>query len=142
MFNLYNFTFQRLTWKAISVYFLCFYYWILMEWKAAKVAENHYVSAYWLLTQMIGKLFDMFTGAMFVFSSVKLLNICKPRTGWSTSIRILWNWASTPAKLAGDGECTLTWFHLIRNFLANEIYDFSRLSHQTGCLFTRTARSI
>ena len=47
MFNLHNSIFQRLTWKAISVYFLCFHYWILKEWKAAKV-ENHYVSAYYL----------------------------------------------------------------------------------------------
>ena len=38
--------------------------------------------------------------------------------------------------LAGDGECRLNRFHLIRNFLANEIYYFSRLSHQTGCLLT------
>ena len=36
----------------------------------------------------------------------------------------------------------MTWFHLIRNFLANEIYQFSRLSHQTNCLFTGIALSI
>ena len=45
-------------------------------------------------------------------------------------------------KLAGDGECRLALFHVIRNFLANEIYHFSRLSHQTGCIFTWTALSI
>ena len=45
MFNLYNFIFQRLIWKAISVSFLYFHYWILKEWKAGKV-ENLYVSAY------------------------------------------------------------------------------------------------
>ena len=33
-------------------------------------------------------------------------------------------------ELAGDGECGLALFHAIRNFLANEIYHFSRLSHQ------------
>ena len=49
---------------------------------------------------MIGPLFDMFTGAMFIFSSVKFLNMSKPRTGWPTSIGILWNWAS-------NGECRL-----------------------------------
>ena len=41
--------------------------------------------------------------------------------------------------LAGDGECRLALFHAIRNFLANEIYHFSRLSHQAGCIFTWTA---
>ena len=79
---------------------------------------------------MIGPLFDMFTS-----SSVKLLCMCKPRTGWLTLIGILWKWASKPTKLVGDGECRLTRFHSIRNFLANDIYHFSRLSHQTGCLF-------
>ena len=64
---------------------------------------------------MIGPLFDMFPGAMFIFSSVKFLNMCKPRTGCLTSVRILWKWASKPTKLAGDGECRLTQFHLIRN---------------------------
>ena len=60
--------------------------------------------------------------------------MCKPRTGWPTSIRILRKWATKPAELAGDGECRLTWFHPTRNFLANEISLFSRLYHQTGCL--------
>ena len=49
---------------------------------------------------MIGPLLDVFTGAMFIFSSVKFLNMSKPRTGWPTSIGILWNWAS-------NGECRL-----------------------------------
>ena len=61
--------------------------------------------------------------------------MCKPKTGWLTLIGILWKWASKPTKLVGDGECRLTRFHSIRNFLANDIYHFSRLSHQTGCLF-------
>ena len=141
MFSLYYFIFQRLIWKAISVYFLWFHYWILKEWKAAKV-ENHSVWAYQLFTQMIGPLFDMFTGSMFIFSSVRFLNMCKPRTGWSTSTGILRKWASKPAELAGAGECRLTRFHPIRNFLANETYHFSRLSHHTGNLFTWVARSI
>ena len=45
---------------------------------------------------------------------------------------ILWKWASTPVVLAEDSECRLIWLHLIRNFLTNEIYPFSRLSHQIG----------
>ena len=61
--------------------------------------------------------------------------MCKPRKGWLTLIGILWKWASKPTELAGDCECRLTRFHPIRNFLANDIYHFSRLSHQTGCLF-------
>ena len=60
---------------------------------------------------MIGPLFDMFTGAMFIFSSVRFLNICKPRTGWPTSIGILWKLAGKSAELTGDGECRLTRFH-------------------------------
>ena len=43
---------------------------------------------------------------------------------------ILWKWASMLTKLAGDGECRLALFHAIRNFLVNDIYNFSRLSHQ------------
>ena len=85
---------------------------------------------------MIGPLFDMFNGAMFIFSSVKFLNMCKPRTDWPTSIGILWKWASKLTELYGDDECRLARFHLIRDFLAKEIYHFSKLSHQTGCLFT------
>ena len=45
-------------------------------------------------------------------------------------------------ELAEDGECRLAQFHAIRKFLANEIYHFSRLSHQTGCIFTWAALSI
>ena len=60
----------------------------------------------------------------------------KDHSVWPTSIGILWKWSSKRTMLAGDGECRLTRFHLIRNFLANEIYHFSRFSHQTGCLFT------
>ena len=77
---------------------------------------------------MIGPLFDMFTGAMFFLFSVRFLNMCKPRADWPTSTGVL----CKTAKLAGNGECRLTWFHPIRNFLANEICLFSRLSHQTG----------
>ena len=81
MFRLYYLIFQRLTWKAISVYFLWFHYWISKELKAAKV-ENHSVSACQLFTQIVGPLFDMFTAAMSTFSPVRFLNMWKPRTGW------------------------------------------------------------
>ena len=50
--------------------------------------------------------------------------------------------ANMLTELAGDGECRLALFHTIINFLANEIYHFSRLSHQTGCMFTWAALSI
>ena len=73
---------------------------------------------------MIGPLFDMFTGAMFIFSSVRFLNICKPRTGCPIWIGILQKWDCKPTELAGDGEYRLTRFHLIRNCPANEIYHF------------------
>ena len=54
--------------------------------------------------------------------------MCKLRAGWPSSIGILWKWGSKPTRLAGDGECRLTRFHPIRNFLPNKIYHFSRLS--------------
>ena len=34
---------------------------------------------------MIGPLLDMFTGALFIFSSVTFLNTCKPRSGWHSA---------------------------------------------------------
>ena len=58
----------------ICVYFLWFHYWILKEWKAAKVANHHSVSAYWLFAKMISPLFDMYTGAMFIFSTLRFQN--------------------------------------------------------------------
>ena len=80
-----------------------------------------------------------------LFFSGKFLNVCKPRTitfileqqnlspltGWPTWVGILWKWASMLPKLAGDGVCRLALFHALKIFLANEIYHFSRLSHQT-----------
>ena len=70
------------------------------------------------------------------FHSGKFLNVCEPRTttslltARSTWIGILRKWTSMLTKLAGDGECTLALFHVIRNFLANKIYHFSRMYHQ------------
>ena len=107
--------------------------------KSCKSRESFCLSI--LFTQMIGPLFDMFTSAMFIFSFVRFLNMCKPRTGLPKSIGVLRKWGSKPTELAGDGECRLTRFHSITNFLANDIYDFSRLPHQTGCLFTWAAPS-
>ena len=139
IFNLYNFIFRRL----ISVYFLWFDYWTFKEWKTAKV-QNRSVAAYQLFTQMIGPLLDMFTAAVY-FSSGKFLNVCKPRTttspltAWSTWIGILWKCTSMLTRLAGDGECSLALFHAIRNFLANKIYHFSRLSQQTDFLLGQPA---
>ena len=68
-------------------------------------------------------------------------NILSPLTGWSTWITILRNCDSMLIELAGNDECWLPRFHTIRNFLANESYHFSRLSHETGCLFTWAAHS-
>ena len=51
---------------------------------------------------MIGPLFNMFTGAVFIFSFVNFLNMCKPRTDWYTLIGILWKWARKLHELAGD----------------------------------------
>ena len=45
-------------------------------------------------------------------------------------------------ELARDGKCRLALFHVIRAFLANKIYHFSKLSHETVCIFTWAAFSI
>ena len=64
-------------------------------------------------------------------------NILSSLKGWPIRIGILWKWNSMLTQLAWDGECRLARFHAIRNFLTSEMYDFSRLLHQTNCLFTR-----
>ena len=82
--------------------------------------------------------FDMFTAATFIFFC-KIPKMWKPRTTdflWRADPP-LWKWASTLTKLAGDDECRLPLFHAIRNVHTKEIYHFSRLSHQTGCLFNQ-----
>ena len=40
---------------------------------------------------MIGPIFDVFIATMFISSSARFLNMCKPRTGWPTTIDILWS---------------------------------------------------
>ena len=143
IFNLHNFIFQRLIWKMISVYFIWFDYWTLKEWKLQKyiiilLQHTNYLHK-WLVHFLICLLL------LSLFFSGKFLNVCKPRTitfileqqnlspltGWPTWVGILWKWASMLPKLAGDGVCRLALFHALKIFLANEIYHFSRLSHQT-----------
>ena len=87
---------------------------------------------------MIGPLFDMFTGVMFIY-----LFFCEiPKYLQAKNRPAHLDWDFMEVYQAGwDGECRLTRFHPIRNFLENEIYHFSRLSHQTGCLFTWAAHS-
>ena len=151
IFNRHHFVFQRLIWKMISVYFLWFDYWTLKEWKTAKV-QNHSVlfrsrsilaiytndwSTFWYVYCCYLIFFWGGGGVGVGGGWVGFLNVCKPRTttspltAWPTWIGILWKWASMFTNLAGDGECTPALFHVIRNFLANEICHFSRLSHQT-----------
>ena len=98
--------------------------------KSCKSRESFCISILTIYTN--DQLLDMFTGAMFIFSFVRFVNMCEPRTGWPTSIEILWKWASKSAKLAGDGECRLTRFQLIRNFVVNKIYLFQ------GCPIKQT----
>ena len=65
-----------------------------------------------------------------------------PLTNLPTWIGISCKWDTLLFKLAGDGECRQALFYAIRNFLVNGIYHFSRLSHQTGCIFTLAPLSI
>ena len=53
----------------------------------------------------------MFTAAMFIFSSVRFLNICKPRTGWPTSTDILWS----------ELACLPTWLAIMNTGWAGSI---------------------
>ena len=85
----------------------------------------------------------MFTVAIFIFFYGKFLNECKSRT----TLYTLWQPGPPGLAFYGSGSpclpsSRLAPFHAIRNFLANQIYHFSRLSHQTGCLFTWTACSV
>ena len=111
MFNLYNFIFQRLIWKMISVYFLWFdYYWTLKEYKTSKV-QNHSVSAYHLLQKWLVYLnFNLFTAAMGFFSSVRFLNMWKPRI----TFYLLW-WAGPPwLTFSGSGlACLPSWLGML-----------------------------
>ena len=82
---------------------------------------------------MIGPIFDMFTAA--IFFSGKFLNVGKHRTTISPLTAwpgILWKWASVLTKLPEDGESRLALFHATKNLLANEMYNFSRMFHQTS----------
>ena len=82
--------------------------------------------------------FDMFTAAKFFFfcEIPKYVqtrsNILFHAMGWPAWVAIIWKWAWPLNGLAGDGESRLDRFHVIRNFLANEIYRFSTLSHLPG----------
>ena len=71
--------------------------------------------------------------------SAKFLNICSPGPSplmdWPIWIVKLWKWTSILTEVAWVGECRLARFHVIRNFLTNEIYHFSRLFH--CCFLTR-----
>ena len=74
----------------------------------------------------------MFT--FFYFEVPKYMHVLKNTlpslTDLCTWINISWKWANMLIKLAWDGKCRLALFQVIRNFLANKIYHFSRLSHQ------------
>ena len=102
MFNLYNFIFQRLIWKIISVYFLWFDYWTLKESKTAKV-QNHSVSAHWIFPQMIGPLkiwHDYYYHVYYYYLFfTRLLNMCKP----ITTLYLIWRGGPPGLTFYGSG---------------------------------------
>ena len=118
MFSLYKFIFQRLIWKAISVYILWFDYCILKEWKTAKVHNLSVSGSNYLHKWLVHFLTCLLVPCLF-FLLQKFQHLCNPRTGWPTLISILWKWASKLTGLAGHGECRLDRFHPIKNFLSN-----------------------
>ena len=139
--SLYNFILQKLIWKMITVYFLWFDYWTFKEWKTAKV-QNHSAAAYylhkWLVYLLKCLLCFFFLGNSYIF-------IYKPRT----TLYPFWQPGPPGLTFYGSGlECLPSWlgmvnadwlFHTIKNFLANEIYHFSKLSHQTTFLLGQPA---
>ena len=85
----------------------------------------------------------MFTGAIFILSFMKFLDMCKPITGWLNSTEILWKWASKPTELAGDDVCRLTRFHPIRNFLCKLNFSFFKaVSSNRLSFYLRNPRHI
>ena len=112
------------------------------EMKSCKMRDSFYFSILTIYTNDWSTFGHVYWCLVyFFFSDIPKYVQAKIRLALS-SIGILWKWSSKPTELAGDGKYRLTQFHPIRNFLANEIYHFSTLSHQTGCIFTWTARSI
>ena len=84
---------------------------------------------------MIGPLFAIFPAGVYFFSA-RYLNIRKPRRTLYLLWRMEWHFmelASMLTELAGDVTSRLARFHVIQHVLANEIYYFLRLFHQTGC---------
>ena len=84
----------------------------------------------------------------FLFISARFLNICKPRT----TFHLLWRAGPPELAFYGSGLAFLQagwewWMQagLVpynQKFSVNEMYDFSKLTHQTGCYFTWVAHSI
>ena len=78
---------------------------------------------------MVDPLFDMFTAAMFISSSVRFLNMCKPRAGWPISTES--SWIGLAAYQAG----WVWWiqaglFPSDQNFSCKWKLSFSRLSNR------------
>ena len=77
------------------------------------------------------------------FFSARFLNVCKPGMTFDglhshlmdcpAWIAIIWKWPSALTRVAAYGESRLASFHVIRNFFANEIFNFSRLSNLKSC---------
>ena len=66
MFSLYNFIFQRLIWKEISVYF----YGLIIEFSRNEKLQKYRIilsqHTYYLHKWLVHLNFDMFTAAMFI----------------------------------------------------------------------------
>ena len=117
-------------------------------YKTPKV-QNHSVSAYWLFRQMIGPLkVDLFTAAMFIFFLWDSY-ICASLEQHSISSEGLshleWHFVEVDqhAYWAGLGwwmqAGSVPWD---QKFYYKWNFQFSRLFHQTDCLFTRAACAI
>ena len=144
MFNLYDLIRLRLIGKMIVVY-LWFDYWTL---KICKNAESFCLRILAIYTNDWSAFWHVYCSHVY-FLCVRFLNVCNLRT----TFYLLW-WADPPGlAFYGKGiEWLLSWLGAVnagrlgsmqsKSFLENEIYHFSRLSHEISCLFTLAAVSI
>ena len=90
--------------------------------------------------------FGMFFGAMFFFlwDSLMCASLEQHSISFNGLAHLNWHFMELEQHVyRAGGRCWMqALFHAIRNFLANEIYHFSRLSHLVGCFFTWASCSI
>ena len=130
MFSLYNFIFQRLIWKEISVYF----YGLIIEFSRNEKLQKYriIISQHTIYTNDWSPFWLVYCYRVYFF----FCEITKHMQPKNRLVYLDWHFiecASMLTKLAGYDEYRLTGFHPIRIFLANKIHHFQ------GCLIKQAA---